>query len=71
MTDKRWIDVFITGIAEGKAFADLKLDEGDAKEDSVNVTLAQSLTVLTADQARNFRALGALPMDTLAIGSRI
>jgi tetratricopeptide (TPR) repeat protein len=64
------------GMNEGKAFADLELDQSDEKESSVSVTLERTLKRLgwnpftrnvdaemNALRQKQFRALGALPPD--------
>jgi len=65
-------DMLETGLRDGDAFPDLKLERADAasKQDSVSLTLKLTLDALHADdpdlhekRLKQFRALGALPPD--------
>ncbi len=51
------------GLREGDPFADIQLDKGDSKEESVSITLKQTLDILTETQREQFKMLGVLPMD--------
>ncbi|MEO8391981.1 MAG: tetratricopeptide repeat protein [Chloroflexota bacterium] len=60
---RKVIDRIKRGVTSGEDFKGLKLDTGDSKLDSVSATLRLTLDELRPERQKQFRALGALPLD--------
>ena len=60
---KALIERYRRGLREGVPFADLEMDEGESKADSLVVTFQESYDALDATLQAQFRALGAFAPD--------
>jgi tetratricopeptide (TPR) repeat protein len=60
---ERLLSAYEQGIPSASPFADLKLEQGEKKEDNLTRSLFLSYETLSPDDQRRFRALGVLAYD--------